>query len=552
MRKLSLLLLLILLLVLSLGEAIAQGANASPLPGIPGQAIAQTANASPLPVLVTAAADKVPLTVAIGDGNSEISAAVIEQLRQSGKFDIFVFSADLPTITRAIMERKISADAVKNPASAEKAVLIARALSADYAVLIQGSVDGSKAKVTLGLLKVPEGRWTTTAESEISGSEGPRAAMNRNNAISTAVSSAVSQILIEAFGGLPEPEPVVAAPKVVETQVIAPEAPPKTAQAEPARDVTSEYNAIIRQVDSYAAKGDLRNAVIELKHAVNLEPDKPPARVRLAQMYADLGMNAQAIDECRRALLFDKDSVPVYSLLAKQYIANGSLAEAADQCAQVIRLDPKNVEARLGLGDISWNLAKIDDAVAAYEGAVNADPTNPMPHERLQRLYVAKKMYPEAIDHLVQAKVLGANATGDPPKKYGVIAQIIQDEFNLVTGKLDSAKNDYDNDKIAREEYYADCKDAATRIDALATFISNQTAPKAYKDIHPRSVLATSLLAQAGGYIVSYLETEQEHYQEQADLLRDEAKTEMNDFVTGLKTAAGNQHAVVSPKEGNG
>ena len=501
-----------------------------------------------------AAAEKPPLTIAFGDGNSEVSATVIEQLRSSGKFDIFIFSPDLPNVTRAVMERKIPAEAVRNPSDAEKVTAIARALGAQYAIRIQGSVNGNKAAVTLELSKVPEGRWTTTAVSEIAGGEGPRVAVNRNNAISTAVSSAVTQILIEVFGGLPDTKPVIEAPKA-EPVVTAPvpEAPPKKTEAavEPPRDVTAEYNAIIRQVDAYVTKGDLRNAVVELKRAVNLEPDKPAARVRLAKMYADLSMPAQAIDECKRALLFDKDSAPVYAMLAELYMASGSLQDAADQYNQVIRIDPKNVEARLSLGDINWNLSKLDDAITVYQDAAGADPKSPVPHERLQRLYAARKMYPQAIERLVESKSLAANVGDDSTRKYAIVAQVVQDEFGLVMGKLDSARADFDVGKITREEYYADCQDATSRIEALATFISTQTAPKAYKYLHPRGMLATSLLAQAGGYMVSYFETEQKHYLEDAELLQSEAKTEMKDFSTALEILT-RENAAVSPTQGNG
>ena len=539
MRSFSLI--LIFSLILS-GAAIAQGTNASPLLELP---------------FAVKSSKALPLAVAFGDGNSEVSAEAIEQLRSAGKFDILVFSPDLPTITRAVLERRIPADAVKNPNDPEKALIITRSLGAQYAVRIQGKVEGSKANVVLELLKIPEGRWATTAESDIAAGDGPRAVVNRNSAISTAVSSAVAQLFIDAFGGLPTNPPGAEPPKTV-TPSLAPalaEPPrttepetPKTTVAEPPRDVTAEYNNIIRVVDSFSTKGDLRNAVVALKQAVNLEPDKPAARIRLAQMYADLGMSDQAIDECKRTLLFDGDSVPVHALLAKLYLANGSLAEAADQCNEVVRIDPKNVEARMNLGDISWNLAKVDDAVAAYEGAIAADPKNPAPHERLQRLYAARKMYPQAIEHLVEARSLSQDVGQDQAKRYEILAQVIQDEFGFAVGKLASAKTDFDDDKITREDYYADCQDLTSRVEALAGYLMTQTAPRAYKDVHARALLAASLLAQAGGDMISYFETEQQHYLEDADLLRIEAETEMKNFVAGLRTTA----QPASSKQGNG
>jgi hypothetical protein len=83
---------------------------------------------------------------------------------------------------------------------------------------------------------------------------------------------------------------------------------------------------------------------------------------------------------------------------------------------------------------------------------------------------------------------------------------------------------------MGREDYYKECKDATSRIEALASFLSTQTAPASFKEAHSHGVLAVSLLAQAGGYLVSYLETEKQYYQDQAVLLQDEAKTELSLF----------------------
>ena len=85
-----------------------------------------------------------------------------------------------------------------------------------------------------------------------------------------------------------------------------------------------------------------------------------------------------------------------------------------------------------------------------------------------------------------------------------------------------------------REDYYQECKDITDRIEALASYLSTQTAPDGYKDIHSHGVLAVSLLAQASGYMVSYFETEKQYYMEQATLLQNEAKTEMGTFAQGF------------------
>ncbi len=491
----------------------------------------------------------------------EITAAVMDQLNRSGKVEIITFAPDLPNIARAVLEKRVTKDALDAYWEPKNAAQLAQILKAQYALCLQGTTTDEKTTVSLELVKAPSGGdWKTSAESVIA--PGARSGIARANAISTASSSAVSQILLEAFGGneplLPDKPPVVTPAQPDEqpapvntTPTPAPtsaEKPrpatgdkpvPQTATeppkpAEPARDVVAEYNEAMKQVEVYLTKKDMRNAALELRHAINLDPLTVTARVKLAGVYSDLGMNAEAIDECKRALQFSKDNANVLDILLKLYLADGKFAEAADQCRQIIQMQPNNIQARIALGDISWNQAKIDDAAAAYTDALKVDPKNADAHGRLQKLFAARKMYGDALQHLIALKVPSADTEPNASKRYTALAGVIQDEFAAVLDKLDTARRDYDQGKTAREDYYKECKDAASRIDALATYLSTQTAPAGFKEANPHGVLATSLLSQASGYMLTYLETEKASYKEQAALLVNEAKTEMSLFLKAV------------------
>ena len=483
-----------------------------------------------------------PLAVAfanpVGDdqapSNPEAVAAVIEQLRSLGQLDVLPFNRDLPVVTRAMAERRLDQQILNQASDPRKAIQIAAALGAQYALGIQGSVAGSKITILVQLLKVPGGeRWVSAAESEIAQGVG-REDLNRSNAISTAASSAVSQLVIGAFGqeALLSPTPPATGAKTARPADAAP-APRKT---EEIRDSAAEYAKLIRQAETHAEERDLPSAIMDLRQAINLKPDGPAPRVKLARIYSDMGMTAEALDECKRALLFNKDSLELRDMLVKLYMAGGSLAEAAEQSREIVRLDPNNVDARLALGDLYWNQDRIEDAASTYEEAAKLAPQSPAPHERLQRLYAARKMYAQALEHLLRARMLAAGAqSADSGQRYKIIARIIQDEFGAVAGKLETAGGDYAGDRIDREGYYKECKDATSRIDSLAAFLSDQTAPRSYREAHSHALLAVSLLAQAAGYMVSYLETEKQYYAEQAALLRSEAKTELNLFAAAIR-----------------
>jgi len=487
-------------------------------------------------------AEVLPLALAlafanpVGDSQApsdpEVVVAVIEHLRAAGQLDVLPFNRDLPIVTRAVIERRLSQQTLNQSSDPWKAIQIAAAVGARYALCIQGSVLGSKITISLQLVKTPGGeRWASISEGEIApGGSGYE--VNRSNAIMTAASSAVSQLIIAAFGEKAALDAAAAATNAATARPtdVAP-APKRTEQT---RDTAAEYASLMKQAEADVAASDLPNAVMDLRRAINLKPEEPASRVQLAQIYSQMGMTAEAADECKRALLFSKDSAAVRDMLAKFYAASGALAEAVELTQEIVRLEPNNAEARLTLGDLYWNQGKVEDAAGAYEEASKLAPANPVPHERLQRLCAARKMYTQALEHLLQARMLAAGTESAGSKRYEVIGQIIQDEFGTVVGRLERAGDDYANDKIGREDYYKECKDATNRIDSLASFLSTQTVPKDYKEAYPHGVLAVSLLAQAAGYMASYLETEKRYYAEQAGLLRAEARTELNLFTAAM------------------
>lgn len=485
---------------------------------------------------VEAPADRPPLVVAfpcsVGEqsvpADSEVVAAVIEHLRRVGSVEVLAFNPDLPAVTRAIMERRLEQDILSKILDVQTAARVAGILGAQYALGIQGSVIGDKVSVALELLKVPGGgSWASGAESMIAEGRGSRAAVNRANAVSTAASSAVSQIVILAFGqsALLEPPAPPAEPSVP-----LPTAPASPEEPEAARDTSAEYIARIRQVDAYVAKHDLPNAVVELRRVINLEPDNAAPRVRLAQIYSDLGMAAEAVEECKRALLFRPDSASVYNMLANLYLANGAPADAAEQCREAVRLDPENTDALLTLGDICWNQNNVAEAEQAFEEAAKSAPLNPLPRERLHRFYAARRMHGPAIEQLLQARLLAAGGEPDDSAQYRIASGVIRDEFDAVADKLKADREDYEAKRLVREDYCRECKDAAKRVEASVDLLSGRTPPALYKDAHSHGVLALSLLAQAAGYMVSHLETGKQYYAEQAAILQMEAKTEMDLF----------------------
>jgi len=461
--------------------------------------------------------------------------AVASQLTALGNIDLIVFKADLPAVKRAMMENRLTQQSLESISDPKIIMQITNMLDADYALRVVGSImpaydliagakvpAGSEAVVILDLYKSSGEHWSSRKSSRIASGPGPTQDAKERLAIGTAASAVVSDAGIRILGQDAFLTASMIAPRPAPSSVIV-------------RDVESDYLQAIARAQNYSQEHDTPNAVVELKRAINLKPTDSAARLRLARVYLDARMPSEAINECKRALLLKPNDAAVSNLLVKLYLENGSLADAAAICREIVRLNPSNIDARLLLGDILWNQSKIVEAEKAYKEVAELSPDNPVPHENLRKLYLARKMYASALNQLFQFKLITATAKSAEARD-AVAARMIRDEFRDTIDEITAAEQDYQLGKIKREDYYAESKNFALRITALDNFVAGQSASSAYKQAYPHMSLAISLLEQANASTITFLETEKPNYAEQATLLRAEARTESGLYDSNLKT----------------
>ncbi|MFA6666040.1 MAG: tetratricopeptide repeat protein [Armatimonadota bacterium] len=467
-----------------------------------------------------------PLDGKAGATDPDILEAATGLMRGMSRVDSLGFSPKLPDVARAVLEGRISRDKVENVASPQDAAEIAGVLKVDYILCVQGSASGNSVSVSLEMRRCAgDGRWVASSGSSIPEVVGANAAANRINAIVTATSTAVSQIIIQALG-----QDALVSPLAKGN-----EQPARVPSAGKTHNIDAEFDGFLKQADDYIAAKDMPNAVMALRWAINLKPDKLGPRIKLAEVYSHMGLVQRALDECGRALIFNPNDLPVHNMLARLYLANGAVSRAADECRIILKIDPKNSDALVNMGDIQWNQRKPDDALKLYLEASAHAPENPHPHERLEKYYFAKKQYGPALRHAFLARQLSAGKGLSTAAQYKVLARMIQDEFAIVLGRLDAADADYRKKIINRGDYYSECKDADARIDALADMISAESGPAYFKEIHWHGVLAVSLLSQATGNMLAYFETDKIERRDEADLLITEAKSEMGLYTKAVK-----------------
>lgn len=142
-----------------------------------------------------------------------------------------------------------------------------------------------------------------------------------------------------------------------------------------------------------AGKAD--QAVAPLEEAQTLAPDDPDVIVNLVDVYTRLG---RADDAAK--LISDKvppkDAATLHFNIAAMQANNKDYAGAEQHFRQVIALDPSLVSAQRYLGDVLVAQEKREDAIAVYEGYLQAYPGAEDATEVKQMIDALKKSLPKS------------------------------------------------------------------------------------------------------------------------------------------------------------
>ncbi|GGZ04892.1 XrtA/PEP-CTERM system TPR-repeat protein PrsT [Pseudoduganella plicata] len=180
----------------------------------------------------------------------------------------------------------------------------------------------------------------------------------------------------------------------------------------------------------YRDKGDVKAAIIQLKNAVQQQPELADVRLMLGQMYLESGDMLSAEKELRRARDAGAPRADVLPALGKALLAQGQFegtltatADATDAPALALR-----GQAMLGLG-------RVDDARAAFDDALRKQPGMTEATLGLARVALAA-------DNAAQAHQLTQQAVAASP---GDIESLrLQGEMQRAANEPDGARATYE------------------------------------------------------------------------------------------------------------
>jgi tetratricopeptide (TPR) repeat protein len=114
-----------------------------------------------------------------------------------------------------------------------------------------------------------------------------------------------------------------------------------------------------------------------------------------------------------KALAIDPDMAEAHVDLGRHYHSAGELGKAEAHYRDAVRLAPGDAIAHFNLGVLLEDRGRPDEAVHAYEQAISRDAEQADAHHNLGLLLEARGRRPEAMRHLMEARRLYAEASGD-------------------------------------------------------------------------------------------------------------------------------------------
>jgi len=127
--------------------------------------------------------------------------------------------------------------------------------------------------------------------------------------------------------------------------------------------------------ERYLKENKINEAIIEIRIALQIDPEFAPALRALGEAYAEKSWNFDAWRELTRAQRISPDSLPIGIALGNVLLELGEWNEAENQAAQIEAQDPHSPHAMTIRAGVLLGRGKLDEALAI----VRAVPVGSLP-----------------------------------------------------------------------------------------------------------------------------------------------------------------------------
>jgi tetratricopeptide (TPR) repeat protein len=161
-----------------------------------------------------------------------------------------------------------------------------------------------------------------------------------------------------------------------------------------------------------AADGQVDEAIVEYRKALEIEPGFGGARSNLGVALMDKGSTEAAIAEFRRALEIAPGDAEIHNNMGMALRRGGRLEEALAQYTQALDIRPDDFGANFNLGNALLQAGRVDEAITRYGRALEVSPDNVDAHINLGNAFRRTGRIDSALDEYRRAlEIEPGNAT---------------------------------------------------------------------------------------------------------------------------------------------
>jgi putative PEP-CTERM system TPR-repeat lipoprotein len=139
---------------------------------------------------------------------------------------------------------------------------------------------------------------------------------------------------------------------------------------------TTDTQALVSEAKAYQKKGETKAAIIQLKNALQQNPEDRDARLLLGQIYSQTGDAPSAEKELRKALSLGASPAEVMPTLARTLLQQRQFQKVLDEVKLVDGAKP-DADLLSVRGSAYLGLGKIKEAKESFALALTADPAFP-------------------------------------------------------------------------------------------------------------------------------------------------------------------------------
>lgn len=154
---------------------------------------------------------------------------------------------------------------------------------------------------------------------------------------------------------------------------------------------------------AHLSTGEFREAYAQFLKCVQMDPAFAEARIQLGKLYLMARKYKEAREQAEAALAGESPSPEGHLLMSMIHMAQNRPSDALKEAQEAVNAAPKSIDALLHLAAIHAFTKNLTGAKQAVQRAIDQDPRAAAPHVALARIYISEKDFTGAEAEFIKA-----------------------------------------------------------------------------------------------------------------------------------------------------